>query len=449
MLSLAEALPDFSGEQLIDRIAGPSEDSLVGTLVRYSHTHTAVKSTKDKPTHLDLSRALIMPQRQKRQITVAQRDQGNQGAKKKMTLITVCCVLVTLGILAVGAYFIWCLVDRKFFFCSQSLKFIPVAMVCDRKADCASGEDELTCVSSQPANTTFPGKTTMRLVGESMVLQVFRVEAGWSTVCADDWGLSDTRSACQHLGYTLNPKSNRLDVNSLHPSLGESFSAVRARTKGPLHTALISRETCISGSVIALSCSDCGDAVGQDRVVGGSDTTIEEWPWQASLQKDHQHVCGGSLVSLTWLITAAHCFSSDWKDLNLWQVVLGRTHLMSTGGISVAAIIINKDYSSDTHDYDIAMLKLIRPVTTGGDPLVVTGWGFQHEKVTPRMLCAGNMEGKVDACQGDSGGPLVFLSKCWQLVGVVSWGVGCARPGNPGVYCSVAQQLNWIYSIME
>lgn len=62
---------------------------------------------------------------------------------------------------------------------------------------------------------------------------------------------------------------------------------------------------------------DCGDAVGQDRVVGGSDTTIEEWPWQASLQKDKQHVCGGSLVSLTWLITAAHCFSRSAHALKI------------------------------------------------------------------------------------------------------------------------------------
>ncbi|KAJ7995972.1 hypothetical protein DPEC_G00232240 [Dallia pectoralis] len=55
---------------------------------------------------------------------------------------------------------------------------------------------------------------------------------------------------------------------------------------------LVSRQTCVSGFVTALLCSDCGEALGQDRVVGGSDATIEEWPWQASMQKDRQHVCG-------------------------------------------------------------------------------------------------------------------------------------------------------------
>ncbi|KAL0994276.1 hypothetical protein UPYG_G00120110 [Umbra pygmaea] len=430
-----------------------------------------------------------MPQHHQRQSTAARWGQRNQGVKQK-TAITVFCILVTLAILAVGAYSIWCVVSSRFF-CSQSLKFITMAMVCDGRADCVGEEDEHNCGFSQQANATFP----VRLVGERMVLQVYSMEAGWSLVCADNWGVNHTRLACQQLGYTLNPEGRRLAVSSLEPSLGKSLSAVRQGTPGPFHTALVSRETCASGSVMALYCSDCGEALGQDRVVGGSDASIEEWPWQASLQKDQQHVCGASLVSLTWLITAAHCFNSRRMDVRHWQVVLGRTQLVSTGSVPVAAIFINKNYEVGTHDYDLAMVQLSRPVVTGdsirpvclppyslpvkaGDPLVVTGWGIKHEEgelssvlqsatvslvernacsrlsvyglsITSRMLCAGYMEGKVDACQGDSGGPLVFLSRIWQLVGVVSWGVGCARPGHPGVYCNVEQLLNWIYSVME
>jgi len=60
----------------------------------------------------------------------------------------------------------------------------------------------------------------------------------------------------------------------------------------------------------------------------------------------------------------------------------------------------------------------------------------------PSMICAGNVaEGGVDACQGDSGGPLVAND---QLIGIVSWGVGCARPKLPGVYTEVAYYSDWI-----
>jgi len=108
-----------------------------------------------------------------------------------------------------------------------------------------------------------------------------------------------------------------------------------------------------------------------------------------------------------------------------------------------------------------------------GKSLTVSGWGARSEggrppttlhavrvpgisnyqcrrsyrSITDAMICAGETRGGVDSCQGDSGGPLTYTSGgSTYVVGVVSWGRGCARPDYPGVYSRVTSALSWINS---
>ncbi|KAG9349643.1 hypothetical protein JZ751_028091 [Albula glossodonta] len=232
------------------------------------------------------------------------------------------------------------------------------------------------------------------------------------------------------------------------------------------------------------------------RIVGGTECPKGHCPWQVLLVYGGKGLCGGVIYTATWILTATHCLEDI--DVKYLKVVAGEHNIDVDEGteqvIQVAEMVLHKDYVVKTADNDIALLRLEDPIQFSPYAVpvclpqrelaewelwavslhTVSGWGRRSEggptsrilrkldvprirtqdciensgvSVTLNMFCAGYIEGKQDSCKGDSGGPLVTKYKnTWFLLGIVSWGKGCARPGNYGIYTRVSNYLDWIHN---
>nr|XP_015091707.1 serine protease 45 [Vicugna pacos] len=226
------------------------------------------------------------------------------------------------------------------------------------------------------------------------------------------------------------------------------------------------------------------------------------WPWEVSLRVEDEHVCGGALIDLSWVVTAAHCIQST-KE---YSVILGTSKLkpkdaMKALSIPVKDIILHPKYWGRTFIMgDVALLQLHTPAIFSkyvqpiclpepsynlkvGTQCWVTGWGqvkrrfsanstlmpelreaevfimdnkrcdriYRKNSLVPRivplvlgdMICATNYGENM--CYGDSGGPLACeVEGRWILAGVLSWEKACAKVRNPDVYTRVTKYSKWI-----
>ncbi|KAJ8976750.1 hypothetical protein NQ317_004302 [Molorchus minor] len=96
------------------------------------------------------------------------------------------------------------------------------------------------------------------------------------------------------------------------------------------------------------------------RIIGGSKTTIEQHPWDVSIQVSGTHTCGGSVIDTDVILTAAHCITESKVKKGLYTVVAGITDLRDEAPYTgnVARVIVHDKYNPKTYDSDIAIIKV-------------------------------------------------------------------------------------------
>ncbi|XP_060102846.1 neurotrypsin [Heteronotia binoei] len=401
--------------------------------------------------------------------------------------------------------------------------------------DCSHQEDvRLSCYPDNDSHRISLGPPIRLMDGENKKegrVEIF-IHGQWGTICDDGWSDKDAAVVCRQLGYKGPARARTMAY------FGEG--------KGPIHVDNVkctgnerSLADCIKQDIGRHNCRHSEDAGvicdylnkkssansnkdslasvcglrllhrRQKRIIGGKNSLRGGWPWQVALRLKSSHgdgrlLCGATLISSCWVLTAAHCFKRYGNNTRSYVVRVGDYHTLVPEEyeeeLGVQEIVLHKEYRPDSSDYDIALVRLQGPeeqcarfsthVLPACLPLrrerpqktapncYITGWGDTgrsysrtlqqaaipllpkriceeryRTRFTGRMLCGGNLQEqkRVDSCQGDSGGPLICErpGESWVVYGVTSWGYGCGVKDSPGVYTKVSSFVPWIRSVTK
>ncbi|XP_032849749.1 serine protease 55 isoform X2 [Tyto alba] len=225
------------------------------------------------------------------------------------------------------------------------------------------------------------------------------------------------------------------------------------------------------------------------RITAGRYAEVGEFPWHVSIQGNGRHICGGTMISALWILTAAHCFAEEVPP-DLTVVVGGIDLNLPLEEHKPDSLIIHENFDRISMENDIALILLSSPIEFSNQkipiclPFIdnvdtwqhcwVSGWGtppaagvpsspvlqkarmklISREQCLERiphlednLFCAELEKGGGGACQVDSGGPLVcsyWHTMKWFQIGIVSWGEDCAEKPNHEILLSVYSYRSWI-----
>ncbi|CAD7082660.1 unnamed protein product [Hermetia illucens] len=236
----------------------------------------------------------------------------------------------------------------------------------------------------------------------------------------------------------------------------------------------------------------CEVASVRNRIIGGRPAKVGQFPSLVALNIQDSGFCGGDLISNRHVVSAAHCFR-DQSNPSKIKGIAGDVDRKvesapSRKELTFIHVASHPRYNPDTQAFDFAVLSLNGAITLSENvhPIVlvrtrppektkclIAGWGLMTEQgkepsgqlmyaevmLVPdqqcvyqtgadmsTMFCAGVPFGGIDSCSGDSGGPIICEN---QLTGVVSWGRGCGRAQDPGVYADIIAGRPWILAQLQ